>query len=60
LSHFEDDTSDPTMRDDIFKKVVGEDKNGYAKTSGIGIKVPHSHTKNVLRRTSEVKESKSS
>ena len=24
---------------------MGEDKNGYAKTFGMGIKVPHSHSK---------------
>ncbi|XP_021838979.2 uncharacterized protein [Spinacia oleracea] len=29
----------------IFKKHVGEDKNGYAKTFGLGVKVPRSRTK---------------
>ena len=45
LSQFEDDTCGPTTLDDIFKNVVGEDKNGYAKTFGMGIKAPHSYIK---------------
>lgn len=32
-------------RNEIFKKVVGEDKNGYAKTFGMGVKVPRSQRK---------------
>lgn len=42
MSQFEDDTYDPATRDDIFKKVVGEDRNDYAKTFGMGIKAPRS------------------
>ncbi|XP_021718774.1 uncharacterized protein LOC110686458 [Chenopodium quinoa] len=29
----------------IFRKYVGEDKNGYAKNFGLGVKVPRSRTK---------------
>ena len=39
LSHFEEDSCDDATRDEIFKKVVGEDKYGYAKAFGIGVKV---------------------
>ena len=40
-----DDTCDHAARDDIFKRIVVEDKNVYAKTFGMGIKVPSSRTK---------------
>ena len=45
MSQFDDDTYDSATQDDIFKKVLGEDKNGYAKTFGMGIEVPRSRTK---------------
>lgn len=31
--------------DEIFKKVIGDDKYGYAKTYGMGVKVPCSNSK---------------
>ncbi|KAJ8425601.1 hypothetical protein Cgig2_028484 [Carnegiea gigantea] len=37
--------SDRVMPDKIYEEIVGEDKNGYAKTYVLGIKVPRSHEK---------------
>ena len=41
-------TCDPATQGEIFKKVVGEDKHGYAKTFDVGIKVLLSILKDVL------------
>ena len=45
LSCVEEDSCDDATQDEIFKKVVREDKYGYAKTFGIGVKVPRSTSK---------------
>ena len=45
MSHVEEDSCDNATRDEIFKKVIGEDKYGYAKTFGIGVKGPRSTSK---------------
>lgn len=37
--------SSDEARNEVFKKVVGEDKNGYANTFGMGVKIPRSHGK---------------
>ena len=58
MSQFENDTCDPTTRDDIFKKVVGEDKNDYAKTFGMASKSLLPVLKDALWRKSGLKESK--
>ncbi|KAL2895115.1 Alpha-elapitoxin-Lh2a [Bienertia sinuspersici] len=39
------DSCNDEERMKIFKKHVGEDKNGYAKTFGLGVKVPRSRAK---------------
>ncbi|KAJ8426766.1 hypothetical protein Cgig2_010198 [Carnegiea gigantea] len=33
------------VRDKIYEEIIGEDKNGYAKTYELGVKVSHSHEK---------------
>jgi len=33
------------IRDEIFKKVIGDDKYGYVKTYSMGVKVPRSSSK---------------
>jgi len=44
LSYIEEDSCDGAARDEIFKKVIGEDKYGYAKSFSM-VKVPRSTSK---------------
>ncbi|VFQ62651.1 unnamed protein product [Cuscuta campestris] len=41
--------------DEVFEKIVGEDKNGYAKTFGMGIRVPRSCTKRCALKEEKAK-----
>jgi len=45
LAHVEEGLCHNGIRDEIFKKVIGDDKYGYAKTHGMGVKVPRSNFK---------------
>lgn len=44
LAHYPEGCS-TRQRNEIFKEIVGEDKNGYAKTFGKGVIVPRSKKK---------------
>jgi len=60
LAQIKEASSDTLARDEIFQKVIGDGKYGYAKIYSMGVKVPHSSFKNVPFSKRKLNESKSS